>query len=103
MHVVVAVDEDRGLTGRVKPVGVDQRMELGIDKPCVFHADALEVGEQRLGSLAAIGFVLRQCGDRWNAQQSLQIIKKTGIVLARKFNGGEDMKSLPSKIGQLRV
>ena len=88
LHIVVAVDEHGGLTGSMKPVGVNQRMAFGFNQARVLHADALELGEQRLGGLAAIVFVLGQRGDGRNAQQSLQIVEKTGLVLARKCNGG---------------
>ena len=59
LHIVVAVDEHRGLAGGVQPVSVDQGMAFAFNEPCVLHADAFELSQQGLGSLAAIGLVLR--------------------------------------------
>ena len=87
LHIVVAVDEHGRLAGGMQPVGIDQRMAFGLNQARVLHADALELGEQRLGGFAAVGRVLGQRGDGGNAQQSLQIIEKTGVVLACIVNG----------------
>ena len=70
---------------------------LRLNKPHVLHADALQVGGQRLGGLAAIAFVLRQRGNGWNAQQRLQVIEKTRIVLAGKGNCGRRHEFAPFK------
>ena len=48
----------------------------------MFHADAGQLGGQKLGGAAAIALVLGQRGDRRNAQQILQLFQKTGVVLA---------------------
>ncbi len=82
LHIVVTIDKHGRLAGGVQPVGIDQRMTLGFDEARVLHSDALELGQERFGGLAAICLVLRQGGDGWNAQQGLEFIEKTGVVLA---------------------
>ena len=87
LHIVVAVKEHGRLARGMQPVGIDQRMTVGFDQPHVLHADAGQLGGQRLGGAAAIALVLGQRGDGRNAQQVLQFIEK-----ARDGSGGRKLR-----------
>ena len=67
LNIVVTVDEHGRLAGGMQPVGVDQRMAFGLNQSRMLHANALQIGEQRLGGFAAVVLVLRQSGNRRNA------------------------------------
>src|SRR5579875_2195887 len=81
LHVVMAIGEAGGLALGVQPVGVDKWMARGVDDLDVLHADAGELGGEPLGGAADVGLVLGQSGDGGNAQEILQLLKKTGLVL----------------------
>ena len=57
----------------------------------IFHADARQFGGQQFGGAAAIALVLGQRGDGWNAQQVLQFVEKTRVILGANATAGEDM------------
>ena len=103
LHIVVTIDEHCWLSGGVQPIGIDQRMAFALNQAPILQADALQFGEQRFGGLAAIVLVRGIRGDGRNAQQGLQFIEKTRVVLAGKCNGGRRHELLPSRIRQMRV
>ena len=88
LHIVVAVEQGGWFAGGVQPIGVNQRMALGIDEAGVLEADAGQLAEDEFGGAAAIGLVLGQGGNGRNAQQILEFVQKTGMVLACVGYGG---------------
>ena len=80
----------------MQPVGIDERMALGLDDAGVLHADALELGRQGFGGAAAVGGMFRRGRDRRDAQQVFQFAKKARVVLLGIGNCGRRHGEAPS-------
>ena len=95
----MAVDENGRFTGGVQPVGVDERVALCIDEADVFHADALEFGDEEFGGAAAVAFVLGQSRDGWNAQEVFEFIEKTCVIFCCETYSGRRHEYRSSNAG----
>ena len=59
LNVVVGIHQDRGLAGRMQPIGVDHRVAARLADLDVLHAGRPQVGGHELGGSAAVGCMLR--------------------------------------------
>jgi len=83
LDVIMRVAQDRGLAGRVQPVGVDQRMALGRNDLHVLHADAAQTIGDKIRRAADVVFVLGRGAHAGDAKQVLQFTQKSLLVLLR--------------------
>jgi hypothetical protein len=90
LHVVMAVAKAGGFAWGVQPVGINQRVAGRItgalNHPDIFEAYALQLFCQQGGSVANVVCVLGEGRNTGNAQQPLQLFKKTALRLLRVFD-----------------
>ena len=93
LDVVVRVEKNGRGGCSVEPVGVDERMAVGmagrggLDEADVLHADAAEFGGNELGGAAGVGVMLRQRGDGRDAQEGLELFDEALRVGLRELDG----------------
>ena len=87
LHVVMAVEEDRGRPRRAQPVGVHHRVAGRFDEARVLHPDSLELVLRPLGAAADVGRVLGQCADARDGQVRLQLLD---VVIAIEVDEIDD-------------
>ena len=78
LHVVVAVEEDRRLAGRVQPVAVDDRVAGRVDQPDVLQAGRPQRLGRPLGGAAHVAGVLRQRADARESRGTASAPRRIG-------------------------
>ena len=71
LHVEVTVAEHGGLAGRVKPIGIDQRMPFGFDEFDIFETGGLQLCRHEFGGAMRVFSVVGQRGDAGDAKEFL--------------------------------
>ncbi len=103
LHVVVPINQHRGLARGVQPVGIDQRVARGLNQPHVLHADALQLRRQHLGGLRQSPLCSGSVEIEGIRSRSFSSFKKAGVVLACKLNRGQRHRKAPFLNRQKRV
>ncbi|MCG3141796.1 MAG: hypothetical protein HDKAJFGB_03123 [Anaerolineae bacterium] len=92
LHVVMPIEQDSGLAGRVQGFAVHHRMPrrvrvAGGEKGDVIQSERAQLRGKPFCSALHIGLMFGQCGDGRDGGKSLQFLKKTRVRLTRKGDG----------------
>ncbi len=94
LNIEVAVAQDGRLAGCVEPIGVNQRMQIGIDDLDVFEAGGAACLGDEFGSAAHVAGVFGQRADAGNSEKIFEFGKKTVFILIDEGVGGLRHSSL---------
>ena len=88
LHIIMRVHQNRGLAGRMQPVGVEQRVALSRNDFDILHPDAAQFGGHKFRRFPYIALVFVEGADAWNPEKRLQLIEKTRLIAASKIHCG---------------
>ncbi len=79
LDVVVPIDEEGRLAGRVQALGIDEGVPRGLDEVGV-EATGPEVVADELGRATGVGVVVRLGADGRDADEGLELLLEVGLV-----------------------
>ena len=81
LHVIVAVEQQRGLSRGSQPLRIDQRVAFTLDQFGVLQARAAQFTQGELGRPANVRLVLGKSADTRDSQKGLEPFEKGVAVL----------------------
>ena len=89
------IHQNRRLAMRVQPIGVEQGMSLGRDDLDILHANAAQLFGHKFCRLLHVALMFLERADTGDAKKTLQLVKKTRLIIASKINCWGSHNGLP--------